>query len=296
MTVTYPRKIQDKYDIRDMMPILVRDREIHLQVLNSYRYNEQRSCRDLAETIELLNGEPRELIRDLSNHIVEESRHALWLTDLLSDIGGDISRPLSVSYIDEFERLLDIKHILGQDKEDFVIDVLASINVTEKRGCAIFSAHIAALKQAKRTPENLKIRETLERIFPEEAAHVRWGIRQLAQIARKSPMHRQKVDNAKRKYAAIEHAANEATFDMTFGAEFRRLEQLLEISKTMPLWQRPQYLAERLIETLLDPALQSTRFRIIQKAWKRDPQGFLQKSLPLMLTGDLSKLLDLGVS
>lgn len=290
MTVAYPRKVQGKYGVRDAMPIVVRDRDLHLQTLNNYRYNEQRSCYDLTKTIELLDGEPRELIRDLSHHITEESRHALWLTDLLSDIGGDINGPSGKSYIDEFERLLDGDQVLAGSQEDLVINVLVSINMTEKRGCETFSAHIEALKQVEQTPENLKIRKTLERIFPEEAVHVRWGTKWLAKIARKSPIHRQKVDHAKRKYAAIEQAAYEATFDMTFGAEFRRLEHLLEISKTMPLWKRTQYFVERFPETLLDPTLQLSRLKIVQKAWQRDPQLFLEKFLPLMLTGNLSTI------
>ena len=185
MTVTYPRKFQNVLSARDILKRVVCDREIHLITLNRYRYSEQRSCKDLTELIEQLNGQPRQLVRDLSHHISDEARHAMWLTDLLAEVGADISTPPGSSYINEFERLLDREqHDPVQDLEDFVISSLAAINVTEKRGCEYFSAHIHALKQAPQTEENIKIRETIEKILPEEAGHVRWGNRWLGELAR----------------------------------------------------------------------------------------------------------------
>ncbi len=103
----------------------------------------------------------------------------------------------------------------------------------------------------EQTPENLKIQETIAKIFPEEAGHVRWGNRWLAKIAQKSPEHRQKVEKAKTKYSAIEQAAYESGMDITLGAELRRVGHLMEIAATMPLWERPQYLMERLLIMVL---------------------------------------------
>jgi hypothetical protein len=286
MTVAYPRKLHNSLGAREILERVVSDPEIHLITLNRYRYSEQRSCKDLTSVIEKLDGQPPELIRDLSHHISDEARHAMWLTDLLFELGGDVGTPLGVSYIDEFDRLLDrdsynAKHRL----EDGIIAVLAAINITEKRGCEFFSAHIQALKNAPQTPENVKIRETIERIFPEEAAHVRWGNRWLARIAKKSPEHRQKVEQAKRKYTAIEQAAFEAGGDITAGAELRRLGKLWDIANTMPVWERPQYLMERLPQTLFAPDLQKTRINIAQRAWERDPQAFVEKFVPMFLSG-----------
>ncbi len=283
MTVAYPRKFQKGLGAREIMTQVVRDREIQLITLNRYRYSEQRSCKDLTELIERLDGEPKELIRDLSRHIADEARHAMWLTDLLVDLGADIGKPPGISYIDEFEHLLDQDSY--SNVEDGVIGSLAAINVTEKRGCEYFSAHIYALKQAPQTEENIKIRETIERIFPEEAGHVRWGNRWLAQLADKSPEHRQKVETAKRRYAAIEQAAFEAGMDITLGAELRRVNKLLSIAETMPLWERPQYLIDRLPQALLAPELQTTRIDIAQRAWNRDPKAFMEKFVPMFLTG-----------
>ncbi|MEH1918963.1 ferritin-like domain-containing protein [Nostoc sp.] len=286
MTVTYPRKFQNVLSARDILKQVVCDREIHLITLNRYRYSEQRSCKDLTEVIEQLNGQPRELVRDLSHHISDEARHAMWLTDLLIDLGSDIGTPPGTSYIDEFARLLDKdtydpKHNL----EDGMIAALAAINITEKRGCEYFSAHIHALKQAPQTEENIKIRETIEKILPEEAGHVRWGNRWLGELARKSPEHQQKIEQAKRKYTAIEQAAFESGMDITLGAELRRVANLVEVANTMPVWQRPQYLMERLPQTLLAPELQFTRIQAAQKAWQRDPQMFIEKFVPMFLNG-----------
>jgi Protein of unknown function (DUF455) len=285
MTVAYPRKTNGM-SARDIMRQVVRDRDIHLITLNRYRYNEQRSCKDLTDLIEKLNGQPKELARDLSRHVADEARHAMWLTERLVDLGSDIGTPPGMSYIDEFERLLDQDAYKTQEQlEDGTIAALASINVTEKRGCEYFSAHLHALKEAPQTEENIKIRETIARIFPEEAGHVRWGNRWLANMAHKSPQHREKVERAKCKYAAIEQAAYEAGMDIMAGAELRRLNNLLDIANTMPVWERPQYLMERLPHTLLSPDLQRTRLNVAQRAWDRDPQAFVEKFVPMFLNG-----------
>ena len=286
MTVAYPRKFNNNMSARDILKRVVEDREIHLITLNRYRYNEQHSCKDLTDLIEKLNGQPKDLVQELSRHVSDEARHAMWLTDLLVDLGAEIGTPPGMSYIDEFERLLDQDSYDSQSNlEDGIIAALASINVTEKRGCEYFSAHIQALKEAPQTQENIKIRETIEKIFPEEAGHVRWGNRWLAKIAKKSPEQRQKVEQAKRKYAAIEQAAYESGMDITAGAELRRLNNLLEIANTMPMWERTQYLMERLPQTLFAPELQMTRMNAAQRAWNRDPQTFMEKFVPMFLNG-----------
>jgi len=259
----------------------VGDRQIHLITLNRYRYNEQRSCKDLTNLIETLNGKPRELVQDLSHHVADEARHAYWLTDLLVELDADIDTPPGMSYINEFERLIDEPH----NMEDAVIDAIAAINVTEKRGCEFFSAHIHALKQAPQTEENIKIRTTIEKIFPEEAGHVRWGNCWLAKIAAQSPEKRAKVEQAKRKYIAIEHADYECGMDILAGAELRRLNNLLEITKTMTVWEQTTYLMEKLPQTLFDPQLQLTRIDLAQRAWKRSPQDFMDKFIPMFLQG-----------
>ena len=176
MTVAYPRKWQNSLSARDILKIVVSDRELSLLTLNRYRYSEQRSCKDLTDIIETLDGKPQELVRDLSHHIADEARHAMWLTDLLVDLGANVGTPPGSSYIDEFDRLVD-REVFDPKRnlEDGIIALLAAINVTEKRGCEYFSAHIYALKQAPQTAENIKIRETIEQILPEEANHVRWG-------------------------------------------------------------------------------------------------------------------------
>lgn len=285
MTVAYPRKFRNQLGAQDILNQVVKQREVHMVTLNRYRFNEQRSCKDLTDLIERLNGQPKQLVRELSHHVSDEARHAYWLTDLLDDLGEDIGTPPGTSYIDEFERLLDYNDAVSKD--DTIINALAAINVTEKRGCEYFSAHIKALKAVEQTAENIKIRETIERIMPEEAGHVRWGNRKLAEIAQQSPTHRAKVETAKRKYAAIEQAAFEAGMDVLAGAEFRRVDNLMKVADTLPVWQRPQYFMEHLAQTLIAPELQKTRIELVQKAWQRDPVAFVEKFIPMFLGGDL---------
>ncbi|RMF21554.1 MAG: ferritin-like domain-containing protein [Cyanobacteria bacterium J083] len=286
MTVVYPRKLQNSLSARDILNRVVSDREANLLILNRYRYNEQRSCKDLTNLIETLDGEPKDLIQDLSHHIADEARHAYWLTDLLIELGAEVNKPPGSSYIDEFERLIDQEQYSSPErKEEGIISALAAINVTEKRGCEYFSAHIYALKQAPQTEENIKIRQRIELILPEEAAHVRWGTSRLAKIARQSPRHRRLVEQARLKYAAIEQAAYESGMDIKLGAELRRLSKLVEIANTLPVWQRAQYIAERLPLTLLAPDLQQTRVTVVQRAWQRDRQSIMEKLVPMFLSG-----------
>jgi hypothetical protein len=289
MKVIYPRKLHNSVSARDILKKVIQEREIHLIMLNRYRYNEQRSCKDITDVIEKLNGHPKELVRDLSYHLIDEARHAAWLTDLLVDLGVDVGNPHGMSYINEFERLIDQDYFQGeQEREDGIIAALVAINITEKRGCEYFSAHLHALKEAPQTEENRKIYETISKIFPEEAGHVRWGNRWLAKIAAQSPEHREKVERAKGKYAAIEQAAYESGVDITLGAELRRLNKLLDIANTLPVWQRPQYFLERLPETLFAPQLHKTRLQLAQRAWNRDPQAFVEQFIPMFFKGLIS--------
>jgi len=60
-------RLQNALGARDILKLVVRDRELNL-LLNRYRYSEQRSSyKDLTDLIETLDGKPRELVRDLSH-------------------------------------------------------------------------------------------------------------------------------------------------------------------------------------------------------------------------------------
>jgi len=285
MAVTYPRKLVNNLSARDVMAEVVKERKLQVLFLNSYRFNEQRSCQELTTLIEALDGQPRDLCRELSHHISDEARHAVWLTDLLCEMGVEIGNPPSGNYIDELNRLFD-KSGGEIQQEDGLIAVLASINATEKRGCQAFSAHIHALREhAPASEENIRIRETIEKILPEEAGHVSWGSRWLGKIASRSTEHRERVNAAKRKYSMIEHAAFSAGMDITAGAELRRVANLVEITNTLPVWQRPQYLMERLPQALLAPDLQKSRFLAVQRVMQDKPEKLVEQFIPMFLSG-----------
>ena len=286
MSVTYPRKLANSPSVREVFQLVVQKREQQVLFLNSYRFNEQRSCLELTSLMELLDGDPPELVRDLSHHVSDEARHAVWLTDLLYEMGEPIGSPGPSSYVDELNRLLDLSRLTARrDKDDAVIAALASINATEKRGCQTFSAHIHALKSAPPTDENQAIQSTLEKILPEEAGHVRWGNRWLARLASRSAADRVRVDEAKQRYSLVEQAAYEAGVDITAGAELRRLSNLVDIANTMPAWERPAYLLERLPQALLAPDLQKTRFLAAKRVWEDEPEHFFDRFVPMFLSG-----------
>lgn len=284
MAVSYPRKILNTIGPKEVFAEVVKERKAQVLFLNSYRFNEQRSCKELTSLLEALDGQPRELARELSHHINDEARHAVWLTDLLCEMGEEIGNPKSGSYIDELNSLFD-KSADSVQQEDGLIAALASINATEKRGCQTFSAHIAALRQAPATEENIQIRQTLEQILPEEAGHVRWGSRWLGKIASRSQEHRARVNAAKQKYSLIEQAAFEAGMDITAGAELRRLGNLVEIANTLPAWERPGYVLERLPQALLAPNLQKSRLFAMQRVLDDKPEKLVEQFIPMFLGG-----------
>ena len=283
MAVTYPKKLSNKLSARDLMKQVVQKRDLQMLFLNGYRFNEQRSCLELTNLIEVLNGSPAELARDLSHHVNDEARHAAWLTDLLYDLGEDISNPPTSSYIDELNRLQDPPS--SNDKQGAVIAALASINAAEKRGCQTFSAHIFALSHAPQNRENDRILSTLQRILPEEAMHVRWGNRWLGRIARQSAAHRDMVDHAKSHFSMIEHAAYAAGMDITAGAELRRLSNLVDITNSKPLLERPGYFLDRLPQTLISPDLHKSRVLAARRAWNEKPEKFFETFVPMFFAG-----------
>lgn len=259
------RRSPRRFNAREFFSLIVRDRTAHLAALNQYRFSEQRACLELTAWMEQLDGCPAQLIQDLSHHIADEARHATWLTGLLIDLDANIGNPVGLIYLKEFDHLLDVQIKHPKCREDFVIALLVVLNMSEKRTCENFSAHIHALKQLPQTEENIKIRETLERILVEEAGHVSWGIQWLAQIADRSPRHRRRVETAKRRYALIEQCAYKAVLDMTLAAELRRVRDLFAIATTLPALQRISYVLQRLPRTLFAPDLQISRFYYLKQ-------------------------------
>jgi hypothetical protein len=114
---------------------------------------------------------------------------------------------------------------------------------------------------------------------------VSWGNRWLGRIASRSPEHRVRVSAAKAKYSMIEHAAFEAGMDITAGAELRRLGNLVEIAQTLPVWERPGYLLERMPQALLSPDLQKSRLFAIKRVWDEKPEMLMEQFVPMFLKG-----------
>ena len=73
--------------------------------------------------------------------------------------------------------------------------------------------------------------------------------------------------------------------DITAGAELRRVANLVEITNTLPVWQRPGYLIERLPQALLAPDLQKSRFLAVQRVMQDKPEKLLDQFIPMFLSG-----------
>lgn len=65
----------------------------------------------------------------------------------------------------------------------------------------------------------------------------------------------------------------------------RRLNDMMEIVNTLPLWERPQYLMKYLPQNVFNVELQKARLQIAQKAWNKNPEEFLDKFVPMFLKG-----------
>jgi hypothetical protein len=94
-----------------------------------------------------------------------------------------------------------------------------------------------------------------------------------------------RVQAAKRKYFMIEHAAFEAGMDITAGAELRRLGNLVEIANTLPAWERPAYLLERLPQALLSPDLTKSRLFAVKRVMEEKPEKLVEQFIPMFLSG-----------
>jgi hypothetical protein len=68
-------------------------------------------------------------------------------------------------------------------------------------------------------------------------------------------------------------------------AELRRLGNLVEIANTLPIWERPAYLLERLPQALLSQHLQKSRVLAARRVWEEKPEELVNTFIPMFLKG-----------
>ena len=73
--------------------------------------------------------------------------------------------------------------------------------------------------------------------------------------------------------------------DITAGAELRRLGNLVEIANTLPPWERPGYVLERLPQALLSPDLQKSRIFAVKRVLEDRPEKLVEQFIPMFLSG-----------
>ena len=59
----------------------------------------------------------------------------------------------------------------------------------------------------------------------------------------------------------------------------------MEITNTLPVWERPAYLLERLPQALLAGDLQRSRLIAARRAWEEKPELLVEKFIPMFLEG-----------
>jgi len=59
----------------------------------------------------------------------------------------------------------------------------------------------------------------------------------------------------------------------------------VEIANTLPAWERPRYLLERLPQALLAPDLQKSRLLAAQRVWEDKPEKLIEQFIPMFLGG-----------
>jgi hypothetical protein len=71
--------------------------------------------------------------------------------------------------------------------------------------------------------------------------------------------------------------------DITLGAELRRVERVVAIARTLPVWERPGLSDGTAPVSPTGARLQRSRIDIMQRAWQKDPQKFIERFIPLFL-------------
>ncbi len=93
------------------------------------------------------------------------------------------------------------------------------------------------------------------------------------------------MEQAKRKYTAIEQAAFEAGLDITVGAELRRAGQTPGSSKYNADLATSSVPDGAFTANSVAPDLQMTRIDVLQRAMQRDPMALMEKFVPMFLNG-----------
>jgi hypothetical protein len=144
-------------------------------ILNGIRYIEARGGADILTISAALPILDPNIVRKLTNHALDEARHAAMLTHHMVESGFTL-RPTEES--DDYVAKLDLIAELGDDYEISLVKVLTAANVVERRALWLFRQFAQTLDDA---PDTLAI---FRKLYADEVRHVTWTTDALGQLER----------------------------------------------------------------------------------------------------------------
>ncbi|OYT72756.1 MAG: hypothetical protein CFK52_03860 [Chloracidobacterium sp. CP2_5A] len=239
--------------MRQVFERVVADPDLHWATMNLYYYSEYHGAEGIAALAARVEATNPRLAEDLVHHAEDEFRHAEMIADIMTDLGDAPRPPLGIKYVDEFAALATASS--DPDRLD-EIELLAALNVTEKRGLFSFALHVSTL------PKESKAYKLLNQVKNEEAGHVRWGNQQLAQL--KAGGREAEVRRAQTKFEVIEKAAYETSLDIMPGAPIRRLRRVVDIARELPVERQVPYVARQFLRAADPRPVLGARWQLVE--------------------------------
>jgi|GEM_PF-2009214 ferritin-like protein len=239
--------------MRQVFERIVADPDLHWATLNLYYYSEYHGAEGIAALAKQVEATHPQLAEALVHHAEDEFRHAAMIADMMTDLGDAPRPPLGIKYVDEFAALATASTNTDQIDE---VELLAALNVTEKRGLFSFALHVAAL------PKESRAYKLLNQIKNEEAGHVRWGNQYLTELKAKG--REAEVRRAQAKFEAIEKAAYETSLDIMPGAPLRRLQRIVEIARQLPTERQIPYVVGQFLRAADPRPLFGARWQLVE--------------------------------
>ncbi|MCS7080449.1 MAG: ferritin-like domain-containing protein [Chloracidobacterium sp.] len=239
--------------MRQVFARIVADPDLHWATMNLYYYSEYHGAEGIAALATRTEATNPQLAEALVHHADDEFRHAAMIADIMTDLGDAPRPPLGVKYVDEFAALATASSDPNQLDE---VELLAALNVTEKRGLFSFALHVSTL------PKESKAFKLLNQIKNEEAGHVRWGNEQLARL--KAEGREAEVRRAQAKFEVIEQAAYETSLDIMPGAPLRRLRRIVDIARELPVERQLPYVVGQFLRAANPLPLLGARWQLVE--------------------------------
>ncbi len=239
--------------MRQVFERIVADPDLHWATMNLYYYSEYHGAEGIAALARQVEATNPQLAEALVHHAEDEFRHAAMIADIMTDLGDVPRPPLGIKYVDEFAALATASTDPDQIDE---VELLAALNVTEKRGLFSFALHVSTL------PRESKAFKLLNQVKNEEAGHVRWGNQYLSEL--KASGREAEVRRAQAKFEVIEKAAYETSLDIMPGAPIRRMRRVVEVARQLPAERQIPYVVEQFLRAADPRPVFGARWQLVE--------------------------------